>query len=119
VTIDARNPMWMCNRICEGGKLCSTIAFWTESTPDTKNVCLIGKSFWDNINVGYVSGLPTDWHTLATVSFQAGDEDIFYGTDLELDNSFVIVGRSSMMDREYTAEGNPRPDAPAKCPGVP
>jgi hypothetical protein len=115
ITISARNPTQMCRDATNT----SAIVSWTDASTATGNVCLNLAQFWANINVGTVSGPPTVWPTLATVSFPVGDNDVFYGTDLDLDNAFAIVGRSTLMDRKAAASGSPRAAAPAKCPGVP
>lgn len=115
VTIAARNP----TQICKDATGSSVIVSWTDATDTTGNFCINFKKFWDNIGVGTISGPPVVWPTLATVSFPAGDNDNFYGTDLDLDNAFAIVGRSSIMDSQAATNGQPRPDMPGKCPGVP
>jgi hypothetical protein len=115
VNIGVRVPTQVC-RDATGG---STIVSWQEVTDQTGNVCINLKKFWDNIGVGIISGPPTTWDLLAAVSFPAGTDDVFYGTDLDLDNAFGIIGRSTVMDRKAAAAGTSRPIAPAKCPGVP
>jgi hypothetical protein len=114
VTIAARNP----TKMCKDANGASAIVSWTDATTSSGNFCINFAKFWASIGVGTISGPPTVWGTLANVSFPADSNDIFYGTDLDLDNAFAIVGRSTVMDRKAAAAGTPRPDAPAKCPGV-
>ena len=52
----------------------------------------------------------------AVVNFPVGGNDTFYGTALDLDNAFVIAGRSKLRDGQASP---PRTPAPPKCPGVP
>lgn len=115
VNIDVRSPM----KICRDSTGTSTIVAYQEITDQSPNLCIKAKQFWDGIGVGIISGPPAVWPTLAKVSFPAGVDDVFYATDLDLNNAFAIVGRSTVMDRRAAAAGAPRPPAPAKCPGMP
>jgi hypothetical protein len=124
VTINARNP----TQVCTDATARSAIVSWTDAVNTTSNFCVNFVRFWNNINVGTASGPPPVWPTLAAVHFSADSKgpgtppekrDDFYGTDLDLDGVFWIVGRSTLMDRQAAARGEPRPTLPAKCPGVP
>ena len=115
VTIDAHNPM----QVCKDANNQSAIVSWTDATYSTNNFCVSLATFWDNIGVGTISGPPPVWPTLAPVQFSAGANDTFYGTALDLDNAFMIVGRSTLMDAKLAAAGQPRPASPGNCPGVP
>lgn len=115
VTIAARNPAQMC-KDANGD---SAIVFWTDYTYGSSNICVNLWTFFENFGVGTVSGPPPVWANLTNVNFAAGNNDTFYGTDIDLDNAFAIVGRSTVMDRKAVVAGTPRPNAPVKCPGVP
>jgi hypothetical protein len=115
VNIAVRIP----TQVCTDATGASTIVSWQDVTDQTGNLCIAAKKFWDNIGVGIIGGPPTTWDLLAKVSFPAGTNDAFYGTDLDLDNAFGIIGRSTLMDAKAAAAGTPRPAAPGKCPGVP
>ncbi len=60
-----------------------------------------------------------EWPEIAKVSFAAGEQDTFYGTRLDLDGAFGLVGRSTFMDRVRAQAGQPREPAPGACPGTP
>lgn len=115
VTIAARNPAQM----CKDANGVSAIAFWTDLAYASSNFCINFENFWNSFGVGTISGPPPVWATLTNVNFEAGNNDTFYGTDIDLDNAFAIVGRSTVMDRKAAITGTPRPNAPVKCPGVP
>jgi hypothetical protein len=120
VRFSANNPTRMCKR----GDDTSAIVGYPEIEGSSGNFCVSVVMFFGNlignVNVGTVSGPPVgEWPTIATVSFPVGEDDTFYGTTLDLDNTFSIIGRSSFMDRRAAGAGTPRSDAPGKCPGVP
>ena len=60
-----------------------------------------------------------EWPEIAKVSFAAGEQDTFYGTRLDLDGAFGLVGRSTFMDRVMAQAGQPREPAPGAGPGTP
>jgi hypothetical protein len=115
VNIGVRSPA----QVCRDSTGTSAIVAYQEITDQSPNLCINAKKLWDGIGVGIISGPPAVWPTLATVSFPAGVDDVFYATDLDLDSAFAIAGRSTVMDRRAAAAGTPRPAAPGKCPGVP
>ena len=96
----------------------SALVSWDENVTNTNNFCVNFVTFWKNFGVGIISGPPVVWPTLAPVQFSAGPGDIFYGTDLDMDNAFAIVGRSTVMDVQAAASGSPRVALPGKCPGI-
>lgn len=98
----------------------SVIAARVDAQPTAPAFCLILNTFWDNLNVGIASDALPTFPTLAAVQFPAGPNDVFYGTDLDLDNAFTIAGRSTVMDAlDATATPPLRSPLPGKCPGVP
>jgi hypothetical protein len=111
VTIGVRAPTQLCRDATGASVILST----QESTTGTTSVCIALAQFFSSIGVGTASALP---EVLSTVTFEAGVDDVFYGTDLDLDRAFAIVGRSTVMDRQAAAAGQPRPPAPGPCPGV-
>ncbi len=115
VTIAVRSPAQM----CKDANGVSDIVYWVDWAYASGNFCVNLAMFWNSIGVGTVSGPPPVWATLTNVSFSADNNDTFYGTDIDLDNAFAIVGRSTVMDRKAVAAGTPRPNAPVKCPGAP
>jgi hypothetical protein len=59
------------------------------------------------------------WPEIAKASFAAGERDTFYGTRLDLDDAFGLVGRSTFMDQRAAQAGQPREPAPGSCPMSP
>jgi hypothetical protein len=116
VSFQVRNP----TRVCRGGDGRSRIVGYPETEVSSGNFCVSLAMFFSSLNVGTVSGPPVgEWPLIARVSFAAGERDTFYGTRLDLDDAFGLVGRSSFMDRVVAGAGTPRTVAPERCPGVP
>jgi hypothetical protein len=113
ISFAGRNPTKVCRK---------TDGLWIVGYPVVDDAASVGFNACVSIALFFIPlpRAPTgEWPEIAKVSFAAGERDTFYGTRLDLDDAFELVGRSTLMDRVVAQAGQPREPAPATCSGAP
>ena len=94
-------------------QLCSGKAETNPKANVLQAICYLGSQFLGAFSGGWANAVIRSGNCpdMATISFQAGINDVLYGTKLDTDNYFYLAGRSTFMDARVQ-----RTPLPASCP---